>query len=71
MKHTQEQINEIWDDVKKGKYKGASAEYQPNIFSDDEVEQGISIPYADGTARELYSRKNESEDWAVVPYVGE
>ncbi|WP_156820555.1 hypothetical protein [Thioalkalivibrio thiocyanodenitrificans] len=71
MKHSQEEINEIWDNVKADKYAGASAQHQPMICSDDDAEQCISIPNSEGTARELYSRRNKDEEWKVVPYVGE
>lgn len=71
MKHTQEEINEIWENVKADKYAEASAQHQPVICSDDDAEQCISIPNSEGTDRELYSRKNKDEEWKVVPYVGE
>jgi len=71
MKHTQEEIDKIWENVKAGKYSEASAQHQPVICSDDDVEQYISIPNSEGSDRELYSRKNKDEEWKVVPYVGE
>lgn len=71
MKHTQEEISKIWDNVKNNKYAGSSAQHQPVICSDDDAEQCISIPNSEGTDREVYSRKNEDEKWKVVPYVGE
>ena len=51
MTHSQEEINEIWDNVKADKYAGASAQHQPVIFSDDDAEQCISIPNAAGLGR--------------------
>ncbi|WP_147376567.1 hypothetical protein [Kushneria marisflavi] len=71
MKHSQEEINKIWSDVKGGKYENSSAWYQPIICSDDDTEQCISIPNIEGSAREVYSRKNKDDKWGVVPYVGE
>lgn len=71
MKHYQEEINKIWDNVKAEKYAGSSAQHQPVICSDDEEEQCISIPNSEGTNREIYSRKSKHEEWEVVPYVSE
>lgn len=71
MKHTQQQISDIWDNVKNGKYAGVSAQSQPVICSDDDAEQCISIPNSEGADREVYSRANEDEEWQVVPYVGQ
>tara|TARA_R110002124_G_scaffold152738_2_gene319626 strand:- start:194 stop:499 length:306 start_codon:yes stop_codon:yes gene_type:complete len=71
MKHSQDEISEIWNNVTADKYAGSSAHHQPVICSDDDAEQCISIPNSEGTDRELYSRKNKDEEWKVVPYVGE
>lgn len=65
MKHTQKEISEIWDNVKNDKYAGSSAHHMPEIHTNDEVEQCISIPNSGGSARYFYSRKNEGEEWQV------
>jgi hypothetical protein len=44
MKHTQEEINEICENVKAEKYSQASDQHQPVICSDDDAEQCITIP---------------------------
>jgi len=71
MSLTQKEITEVWDKAKSDKYSGNSAQHQPVISSDDETEQCISIPNSGGTSREIYSRKNENEEWTAVPFVGQ
>lgn len=71
MKHTQDKINKIWREVKNNEDFNNPPELQPIILSDDEAEQSISIPNSEGSSREMYSRRNEEEEWQVTPYVGE
>lgn len=71
MSLTQKEITDIWGNVKNDKYLGNSAQHQPLIPSDYKTEQCISIPNLEGTSRELYSRKNEDEEWTIVPFLGQ
>ena len=71
MKYSQDHINKIWHDAKNGKYDGVSSHHKPNILKDNGGELEISIPNGEGSNREIYNRKSETDPWVEVPFVGE
>lgn len=69
MKHSQEEINKVWKDLKDGKYESVFG-ITPVIVSDDEIEEAVSIPYADGMKRQVYVRYHGSDRWEEDPESG-
>jgi hypothetical protein len=73
MKHSQDEINDIWDAVCAGKFEAAASDspntIRPRKIVDDQVEQVISIPIDDGFGDVVYSRKPGGA-WSEVPHFG-
>lgn len=72
MNHTQEQLDEAWDALKKPENATKSIEAEnanipaPKIVVDDDVEQVISLPTHEGTERDDYVRR-PGGPWTLVP----
>jgi len=72
MKHTPQQLNDVWEALKKPEnaLKCAEAENAlnpaPKIVVDDEVAQVISLPTSDGADRDVYGRR-PGGSWVVIP----
>ena len=65
MHHTQQELCRLWTDLKAEKY-AQLGQYMPGIVVDDEVEQVLSVPISEGTARVVYTRKPPNFPWSLV-----
>ena len=63
----QDQLNQIWDDLKNNKFPAAPG--IPKMISDDSAEEAMSIPNHDGT-REISYRRKPGQLWEPVPCIG-
>jgi hypothetical protein len=71
-KWTQEQLDAIWQNIKKGKYKKVAGKLlgfvtiSPERLFSDECGDAMSIPNNDGTHRDYYRRKPQSAKWEMI-----
>lgn len=72
MKHSEQQLNDIWQALKRPENAKRSVEAEnnllpaPRIHCDDEVAQIMSLPVADGTRRDCYVRRPGGK-WSELP----
>lgn len=65
----QQKLNEIWEKLKNSKL--LAADIQPRILIDDETEQSMSVPDANGIETGPWVRHNEGKAWEKMKPVGD
>ncbi|MGV8894210.1 MAG: hypothetical protein ACOH2K_14970 [Burkholderiaceae bacterium] len=72
MKHSEQQLNDFWQAIKKPENAKKSVEAENSlipalqIHCEDDVAQIMSLPNEDGTARDIYVRR-PGDKWAELP----